>query len=219
MRPKLAPLATTILIVGLFSCSTTAAQESTTTISIDPTPMEIATAFPSIQELEKSAALNGIAGDYEKPKTSTVDLDTPTMKWTRESLGGVQILYKFNMDTSAEFGIHDVRLTIRAVKFQDVKTATDVLFNHPDRLKNTPNYRWTFVGDEFARNTYQIRLKKADGKYPGISEAISAKGKIILSVTLEDQDRRFDWGQTCQMILQDTLNKLEKYFPSLVKED
>jgi hypothetical protein len=181
--------------------------------------MEIATAFPSIQELEKSAALNGIAGDYEKPKTSTVDLDTPTMKWTRESLGGVQILYKFNMDTSAEFGIHDVRLTIRAVKFQDVKTATDVLFNHPDRLKNTPNYRWTFVGDEFARNTYQIRLKKADGKYPGISEAISAKGKIILSVTLEDQDRRFDWGQTCQMILQDTLNKLEKYFPSLVKED
>jgi hypothetical protein len=219
MRPKLAPLATTILIVGLFSCSTTAAQESTTTISIDPTPMEIATAFPSIQELEKSAALNGVAGDYEKPQTSTVDLDTPTMKWTRESLGGVQILYKFNMDTSAEFGIHDVQLTIRAVKFQDVKTATDVLFNHPDRLKDTPNYRWTFVGNEFARNTYQIRVKKAEGKYPGVSEAISAKGKIILSVTLEDQDRRFDWEQTCQMILLDTLSKLEKYFPSLVKED
>ena len=161
MRTKLAPLATTILIVGLFSCSTTAVQESTTTIFIDPTPMEIATAFPIIQELEKSAALNGIAGDYEKPQTSTVDLDTPTMKWTRESLGGVQILYKFNMDTSAEFGIHDVQLTIRAVKFQDVKTATDVLFNHPDRLKDTPNYRWTFVGNEFARNTYQIRVKKS----------------------------------------------------------
>ena len=219
MRSKLAPLAITVLLVSLLSCSTTSTQESTSTIPIDPTPMELVAAFPSTQELENSAALSGYAGDYEKPKTTAVDLVAPKMNWVQESLGGIENLYKFNMDTSAELGIHDVRLTIRAVKFKDAKNATDALFNHPDRLIDTPNYRWTFTGNKFARNTYQIRVKKAEGKYPGISEAISAKGKIILSVTLEDQDRRFDWGQTCQMILQDTLNKIEKNFPALIKEN
>lgn len=206
------------VLLGLFGCTASTAESTTTTIPADPTPMELAITLPTTQELEKSEALFGMAGDYQPVNTEKVNLSSQTLSWAGTSLGGIENLYQFNMDTSDEFGIHEVRLTLRVLLFKSPDEATVALLNHPDRLKRSQKSSWIFAGDEFARNTYQIDITKVSGELPDISGSISAKGRLIVSVILEDEHNGIDWGQTCQMILKDALKKIQKSYPMLLVE-
>jgi hypothetical protein len=175
-----------------------------------PIPTDLSYVLPTKDDLASSDAFFTGAGNFTAPVAVPIPAGSDTLPWAASTLGGVEHTYRFDVDTSAEFGLHQVTMTVKSLVFDSDRAALDALKARQEMLGKTA----TRASYPFASASLQIRYISADPSV-GVSGITSVRGPVLVEVAIQDADTNLNWGGEAAIVMEGIIEALSAQHSSL----